>query len=89
MAKITIWKTLVVEVEWNNPPKIPIPLFKNKRNKLSSVITIATTKIVIVALEYKIDLSCLDVMDVDNNNKTKDKINMYPGGKFEFPLLMH
>ena len=28
-------------------------------------------------------------MEVDNNNKTKDKINMKPGGKFEFPLLMH
>ena len=43
----------------------------------------------IVALEYKIDLSFLDAMDVDNNNKTKDEINIKPGGKFEFPLLMH
>ena len=42
-----------------------------------------------MALEYKIDLSFLDAMDVDNNNKTKDKINMKTGGKFEFPLLMH
>lgn len=42
-----------------------------------------------VALEYKIDLSRLEVIELDNNNKIKDKITIEPGEKFEFPLLMH
>jgi len=70
MAKINMWKTLVMDVVWNKPPKIPIPLFKNEKFKLSYVINKDTTKIVIVTLEYKIDLSRLSVMELDNNNKS-------------------
>lgn len=65
-----------IDVEWNNPPKIPIPLFKNKKYKLSCVIIRLISKIVIVALEYSIDLSFLEVTEVDNKNKINDKINI-------------
>jgi hypothetical protein len=71
-----MWNTLVVDVEWNKPPKIPIPLFKNKKYKLSYAIKLETSKIVIVALEYKIDLSRLKVIELDNNNKINDMITM-------------
>ena len=59
----------------NKPTKIPIPLFKNEKFKLSYVINkyinkIVITKIVIVSLKYKIDLSRLNVMELDNNNKS-------------------
>jgi hypothetical protein len=42
-----------------------------------------------VALEYKMDLSRLEVIELDNNNKINDTIIIEPGEKFEFPLLMH
>lgn len=87
--KIKIWKTVVIDVEWNNPPKIPTPWLINKRYKLSSEIKVAIPKIVIVLLEYNMDLSFLKVIEVDNNNNTNDNSNMKPGEKFEFPLLMH
>jgi len=50
-------------------------LFKNEKFKLSYVINkyinkIVITKIVIVSLKYKIDLSRLNVMELDNNNKS-------------------
>lgn len=89
MDKINIWKTLVTHVVWNKPPKIPIPLFKNKKLKLSYVIKRDITKIVIVTLEYKMDLSRLDVIELDNNNKSSVIVIIKPGEKFEFPLLMH
>ena len=34
------------------------------------------SKIVVVALEYKIDLSRLKVIELDNNNKINDMVNM-------------
>jgi hypothetical protein len=37
---------------------------------------VAITNIVMVALEYKIDLSRLKVIELDNNNIISDKINM-------------
>jgi hypothetical protein len=63
-----MWNTLVVDVEWNKPPYIPIPLFKNKKFKLSYVIKLETSNIVIVALAYRMDLSRLKVIELDNNN---------------------
>ena len=70
-----MWNTDVVHVEWNKPPNIPIPLFKNKKYKLSYVIKLEISKIVVVALEYKMDLSRLKVIELDNNKKIKDIIN--------------
>lgn len=67
-----MWNTPVVDVEWNKPPKIPIPLFKNKKYKLSYAIRLETSSIVIVALEYNMDLSRLNVMELDNNNKINE-----------------
>ena len=60
----------------NRPPKIPSPLFKNRKNKLSYAIKAEISKIVIVALEYKIDLSRLSVMELDKSKKINDVINM-------------
>jgi hypothetical protein len=77
MDKINIWKTLVVHVVWNKPPNIPIPLFKNTKFKLSYVIKLDITKIVIVTLEYKMDLSRLKVIELDNNNKSSVKMIMF------------
>lgn len=45
-------------------------------NKLSYVIRVAISKIVIVALEYKIDLSRLKVIELDNNNRINEMINI-------------
>jgi len=67
-----IWKTVVIDVEWNKPPKIPIPLFRNEKYKLLYVINPEITKIIILALEYKIDLSRLKVIELDNNNKINE-----------------
>ena len=55
---------------WNKPPNIPIPLFKNKKFKSSYVIKVDITKIVTVTLEYKMDLSRLKVIELDNNSKS-------------------
>jgi hypothetical protein len=63
-------------VAWNNPPKIPIPLFKNKKFRLSDEIRAAITNIVIVALEYSIDLSRLNVTELDNISIISDRINI-------------
>ena len=65
---------MVVAVVLNNPPKIPIPLFKNKKNKLSYAIKAEITSIVIVALEYKIDLSRLNVIELDKSKKINEVI---------------
>ena len=74
--KIKMWNTLVVHVEWNKPPNIPIPLFKNKKYKLSYVIKHPTSKIVVVALEYRIDLSRLNVIALDTSNNINEMISM-------------
>ncbi len=66
------WKTVVIDVEWNKPPNIPIPLFRNEKYKLLYVINPEITKIIILALEYKIDLSRLKVIELDNNNNIND-----------------
>lgn len=66
------WKTVVIDVEWNKPPNIPIPLFRNEKYKLLYVIKPEITKIIILALEYKIDLSRLKVIELDNNNNIND-----------------
>jgi hypothetical protein len=63
-------------VAWNNPPKIPIPLSKNKKFKLSYEMRAAITNIVIVALEYRMDLSRLKVRELDKINSISDRINM-------------
>jgi len=42
-----------------------IPLFKNRKNKLSYAIKQEITKIVFSTLEYKIDLSRLNVIELD------------------------
>jgi hypothetical protein len=73
----------VVDVEWNKPPKIPIPLFKNKKYKLSYEIQMAISKMVMVALEYKIDLSRLEVIESDNNNRINDMISILSEERFE------
>jgi hypothetical protein len=65
-----------VQVEWNNPPKIPIPLFKSKKYKLSYEIKLDIIKIVIVALEYNIDLSRLKVIELDNNKAINELSKM-------------
>ena len=57
------------------PEKIPIPLFKNRKNKLSYAIKAEISKIVIVALEYKIDLSRLSVIELDKSKMINDIIN--------------
>jgi hypothetical protein len=66
----------VIDVVVYKLPNIPISLFKNKRYKLSYVTKLAISKIVIVALEYKIDLSRLKVVELDNNNKINDVVNI-------------
>ena len=71
-----MWNTLVVQVEWNKPPNIPIPLFKNKKSKLSCVIKLAISKIPIVALQYNMDLSRLKVIELDNNCEINEVINI-------------
>jgi hypothetical protein len=71
-----IWKEVVILVVWNSPPKIPIPLFKNKKFRLSYETIVAISKIVIVALEYKIDLSRLKLIELDNSNIINDMINI-------------
>ena len=45
-------------------------------NKLSQAIKAEISKIVIVALEYKIDLSRLDVIELDNNNNINEFNNI-------------
>ena len=57
------------------PEKIPVPLFKNRKNKLSYAIKAEISKIVIVALEYKIDLSRLSVIELDKSKKINDVIS--------------
>ena len=66
----------MVHVELNRPPNIPIPLFKNKKYKLSYEIKLEISKIVIVALEYKMDLSDLKVIELDNNNNINEIISI-------------
>jgi len=56
------------------PEKIPIPLFKNKKNRLSYVIKQEISKIVISTLEYKIDLSRLNVIELDKSKKINEVI---------------
>ena len=56
------------------PEKIPIPSFKNRKNKLSYAIKAEISKIVIVALEYKIDSSRLSVIELDKSKKINDVI---------------
>jgi len=56
------------------PEKIPIPLFKNKKNRLSYAIKQEISKIVIVTLEYKIDLSRLNVIELDKSKKINEVI---------------
>ena len=60
----------------NSPPKIPIPLFKNRKNKLSYAIKAEISKIVIDALEYKIDLSRLNVIELDKIKNINEVITM-------------
>ena len=57
------------------PENIPIPLFKNRKNKLSYAIKAEISKIVIVALEYKIDLSRLSVIEFDKSKNINDVIS--------------
>ena len=71
-----MWKTFVVAVVLKRPEKIPIPLFKNRKNKLSQAIKEEISKIVIVALEYKIDLSRLNVIELDKSKKINEVITM-------------
>jgi len=63
-----------VAVVLKRPEKIPIPLFKNRKNKLSYAIKAEISKIAIVALEYT-DLSRLSVMELDKSKKINDVIN--------------
>ena len=56
------------------PENIPIPLFKNRKNKLSYAIKAEISKIAIVALEYT-DLSRLSVTELDKSKKINDIIN--------------
>jgi hypothetical protein len=51
-------------------------LFKNRKNKLSYAIKQEISKIVIVALEYKIDLSRLNVMELDKSKNINEVITM-------------
>ena len=76
MISIKVWNTAVVDVEWNKPPKTPIPLFKNKKYTLSYEIKMAATKIRIVDLENKMDLSRLKVIELDNNEKINEAISI-------------
>lgn len=48
----------------------------------------ATTKIVMVALEYKIDLSRLKVTELDNNKTINEIISMISEERFELSLLI-
>ena len=57
------------------PEKIPIPLFKNRKNKLSYAIKAEISKIVIVALEHNIDLSRLSEIELDKSKMINDIIN--------------
>ena len=53
----------VIAGVWNHLMRIPIPLAKNRVNKLFK----AEINIIVIAdLEYKIDLSLLLVIELDN-----------------------
>lgn len=84
---IKIWKTFVVQVVWNKPPKIPIPLFKNVKNKLSYVINVEINKIAIVVLENRMDLSCLNVIELDNKDKINEMVNILNNGDLNLHYL--
>ena len=43
---------------------------------MSYVIKAVIAKIVITDLEYRIDLSRLKVIELDNNNKINDRVNI-------------
>jgi len=64
-----------VAVVLKGPEKIPIPLFKNRKNKLSYAIKAEISKIVIVALEHNIDLSRLSVIELDKSKMINGLIN--------------
>lgn len=76
IERINIWNKVVVHVALNKPEKIPIPVFKKKKYKLSYVIKVEITKIEIVALEYNIDLSRLSVIEFDNSSIINDNVNI-------------
>ena len=71
-----MWKEFVVAVVWNNPPNIPTPLARNRRDKFSQAIKAENSKIIIVVREYNMDLSRLEVMELDNNNKINELNNI-------------
>ena len=50
-------------------------MFKNRKNKLSQAINAKIRKIVIVALEYKIDLSRLNVIELDKSKNINKVIS--------------
>jgi hypothetical protein len=50
--------------------------FLERKNKLSYAIKQEISKIVIVALEYKIDLSRLNVIELDNSKKINEVISI-------------
>ena len=70
-----MWKTFVVAVVLKRPEKIPVPLFKNRKNKLSYAIKAEISKIVIMALEHNIDLSRLSVIELDKSKMINGLIN--------------
>ena len=70
-----MWKTFVVAVVLKRPEKITVPLFKNRKNKLSYAIKAEISKIVIVALEHNIDLSRLSVIELDKSKMINGLIN--------------
>lgn len=65
--KIKQWKICIVADVWNKPPKNPIPLSRYVKYKLFKAKKHDIIKIVIVTREYKIDLSRLIVIALDNN----------------------
>ena len=50
--------------------------------------TMATTKIVVVALEYIIHWSRLKVIALDNNNRIHDTISIVSDERFELSVLI-
>lgn len=63
------WKVCVIGVAWNRPPYKPTPLSKKETSKLFATSWLEHRSIIIVSLEYSIDLSRLKVTALDSKRK--------------------
>ena len=74
MKKIKTWKVCVIGVAWKRPPYRPIPSARKGVSRFFSAIKEEESKIKIVCLEYRMDLSRQEVTALDNNKNNKENI---------------